>query len=190
MAKIKISIAAALIFAVTLLHVLTAKNFIYHHIVYRELYFVPLVLVAFWFGVKGGVIASFFIVALYSPVVVMNWDGFSPSDLDKLMEIALFIAVTVLLGILRDRRVRSEARHREHIAALAGSVAHEMNSPLFAAMATAELLKDDVSEESQVKDVDSILSNLRILKELIRKISGIQNITLRDYTKDVKIVDL
>lgn len=94
---------AMLVLVVTCLHYLTERTQFYHHIFYRELYFLPLILGAFWFGLRGGLITSFCITGLYLPFTLMRWQGFSPDDFDKIMEIILFNLIAAILGVLRDR---------------------------------------------------------------------------------------
>jgi hypothetical protein len=81
--NIKILFIVILVGAIASLHYLTQHSQIYHHIVYREFYFLPLILGGFWFGLRGGLITSCSIVTSYLPFVILRWDNFSSDDLDN-----------------------------------------------------------------------------------------------------------
>ena len=179
-----------LVVAITILHYAIGKGEAYQHTVYRELYFLPIILAAFWHGTRGGILASASITVLYLPVVFMHWDGFSPTDLGRIMEVALFNIVAYVLGVLRDQEQKRKQEKTAHIAALVATIAYEMNSPLFAAFGSAELLQEDVEDATQREDVDTIIKNLSVLKDVIRKIAQLKDVTLREYAGSTDIVDL
>ncbi|MDX2435165.1 MAG: hypothetical protein QNK14_11220, partial [Desulfobacterales bacterium] len=48
----KLFIVSVLIFFITVLHYLTAADYGVRHVFLRELYFIPIMLAAFWFGLQ------------------------------------------------------------------------------------------------------------------------------------------
>ena len=98
--KARIVLVATLVIVISVFHYFTGMKQVYYHIFYRELYFLPLILAGFWFGLRGGVITSLSITALYLPATLMNWEGFSPEDFDKIVEIVLFNIVAGGLGFI------------------------------------------------------------------------------------------
>jgi signal transduction histidine kinase len=188
--NIKILFIVILVGAIGSLHYSTQHSQIYHHIVYRELYFLPLILGGFWFGLRGGLITSFSIVASYMPFVILRWDSFSPDDLDKSIEIILFIVVAVLVGTLRDREKTRMREKIEGVKAMAGTVAHELNTPLQVVLGNSQLLQEefDSSTETHV-ELQGIINNLRKMDQIIKKISFIDRVELKDYVGNTKILD-
>ena len=173
------------------LHLLFPHSFEKSHILARELYFLPIILSAFWFGLRGAVITSLSITAFYLSYSVAGWRGFSADDLDRLLEILLFNIVAVTMGVLQDRQKARAREKLESVKALAGTVAHEMNSPLFVAIGSLELLQDDFDEDSgPYLEMRNILNNLNQLKTLIKRISRLEEVVTRDYDGTSKIVDL
>lgn len=173
------------------LHLLCPHSFEKSHILARELYFLPIILSAFWFGLRGAVITSLSITAFYLSYSVAGWRGFSADDLDRLLEILLFNIVAVTMGVLQDRQKARAREKLESVKALAGTVAHEMNSPLFVAIGSLELLQDDFDEDSgPYLEMRNILNNLNQLKTLIKRISRLEEVVTRDYDGTSKIVDL
>ena len=63
---------ALMVFGISFLHYLTFHGLRYHHAVYRMLFYLPLILGAFWFGLKGSLTVWFGVVALYVPYLVKN----------------------------------------------------------------------------------------------------------------------
>ena len=74
---------------------------------------------------------------------------------------------------------------------MAGAAAHELNSPLFAALGTAQLaLAETESGKPLYNDLETIVKNLKLVNELTRRMSNITHYESKDYAGDVKIVDI
>ncbi len=189
--KVKILFIGILVGAITFLHYSTQYGHIYRHIVYRELYFIPLILGGFWFGLRGGLITFFSIIAGYMPFVILRWNSFSPDDLDKSTEILLYIVVAVLVGTLCDREKARTREKIEGVKAMAGTVAHELNTPLQVVLGNSQLLQEDFDSTTETyMELQEIIYNLREMDRIIKKISLIDRVELRDYVGDTKILDI
>ena len=74
---------------------------------------------------------------------------------------------------------------------MAATVAHEMNTPLFVATGTLELLQDDFDKESEPYiEIKSVMKSLHEMKEMIQKISHIEDVVTKDYDGTSMIVDI
>ncbi|WP_027367321.1 ATP-binding protein [Desulfocurvibacter africanus] len=133
----KVVAVVILVAVITFLHYVTASTLHHYHAIYRELYFLPVMLAGFWFGLRGGLITSVSISLLYLPVIVLQWNGLSADDLTRILELILFNIVAAVLGRIADRE-RSEQRalrEAERLAAMGKAlscVAHDMKAPLIA----------------------------------------------------------
>ncbi len=81
------------------------------HGVLGHLYLIPILLAAYWFGTKGGVISSIISATLFSPHLFLHWrDPFL--DIYNYVEIFLFLLLGGTTGILsqmeRNQRLRYE----------------------------------------------------------------------------------
>jgi len=180
-----------LVLGISGLHLFISRDFEKGHIIARELYFLPIILSGFWFGLRGGIITSLAITLFYLPYSALYWRGFTPDDLDRLLEITLFNIVAVAVGLLQDRQRKRTREKLESIRAMAATVAHEMNTPLFVATGTLELLQDDFAEDSEAyAEINSVMKSLHELKEMITKISHIENVVTKDYDGTSMIVDI
>ena len=109
---LKIVLVISLVIATTFLHYFTSQNQHYYHIFLRELYFFPILLAAFWYGLRGGLVVSVGISVLYIPLVILRWQQFSPEDLDKSLEILLFNLIAMVMGVLSDRQKKRKQENQ------------------------------------------------------------------------------
>lgn len=189
--NIKIFFIVILVGTIAFLHYSTLYTQIYHHIVYRELYFLPLILGGFWFGLRGGLITLFCVIASYTPFVILRWNSFSPDDLDKSIAIILFIVIAILVGILRDRENARMREKIEGVKAMAGTVAHELNTPLQVILGNSQLLLEEFAPATETHtELQGIINNLQKMEQIIKKISFIDSVELRDYIGNTKILDI
>ncbi len=101
--------------------------------------------------------------------------------------------IEVIRDITAKRQLEQEHLERvklQGVVELAGAVAHEINSPLFAALGTAQLLEDELESGELAKDVQTIVRNLKNIGELTRKMTAMTGFESRDYVGKTKIVEL
>lgn len=189
--KKKLLIIFFMVIGISGLHLFISHDYEKGHIIARELYFLPIILSAFWFGLRGAVITVLSISAFYLSFSAIHWGGFRPDDLERLLETGLFNIVAITLGFLQDKQKAQTREKLEAIKALSGTVAHEMNSPLFVALGNLELLQDDFDQDSEhYQEIEGIKTNLKELKNLIKRISQLREVVTKDYDGTSRIVDL
>jgi signal transduction histidine kinase len=158
----KIGLIAVLIVIVTILHYSSAYGTLGAHITHRELYFIPILLSSFWFGLKYGLATSLAISLIYAPRVFV--DSETQHNLwPVLFQIMMFNIVALLVGFLVERGKRQQERifAVEKSVALgraATAVGHEMKDLL-------EALK---SIAGQTARPESAKLNRDLEKELAR----------------------
>ena len=94
------------------------------------------------------------------------------------------ITATQLLEQEKLKRVKLKA-----VMEMAGTVAHELNSPLFVALGMAQLMEEDLVDEDMRKNMSTIISNIQIMATLIKKMTGMTDFQSRDYVGETKIID-
>ncbi len=146
-------ILALLAAGITLLHYGTEQSSYDFRVFYSELYCLPIVLAAFWFGLRGALLVSFTISAFYLPYIVWHWQGFAAADIDGILSLSLYNGLALLIGSLKDRETaaRKMLLDAENLAVMGRSLAaaaHDMKSSLvlIGGLARRILKKTDVSD--------------------------------------------
>jgi two-component system sensor histidine kinase HydH len=171
--QVQLIVVAVLVAVITGLHYTTQMQDIYRHIFYQELYFVPLILGGFWFGLRGGLMTSLAVSFLYLPHIVMHWSGFSAYDFYKVLELVLFNGVAAVLGFISDRERRHQKRLREaeSLAAMGKAVsmvAHDMKTPLVAIGGYTHLVQKKLSENNVCRErLDVVLRETKRLEGMV-----------------------
>jgi two-component system sensor histidine kinase HydH len=150
--KIRIAFVAFLVGGITFAHYLTEWKVHYYHIFYQGLYFFPVILAGFWFGLKGALAASLSITLLYLPFTVIHWNGFSAGDFNSVMEMVLYNVVAFILGMLRDREITAQRRLRESerlasMGKMVSCLAHDLKTPLIAIGGFAHLVQKGIEKK-------------------------------------------
>lgn len=82
------------------------------HSMLGHLYIIPIVLGAYWYGLKGGVLVSISSTLLFAPHLFLHWtDPFL--DVYNFVEVFLFLLLGGVTGILSQMERSQRARHEE-----------------------------------------------------------------------------
>lgn len=103
----KVILLASLIGIIALLHYATpTEPHYYHkmHIVLRKLYFLPPVIAAAWFGLRGAIITTSVVSILFSLHALLDWPGNYMEQANQLGELAGFWVIGLVPGWLFDRQ--------------------------------------------------------------------------------------
>ncbi|TKB24776.1 GAF domain-containing protein [Desulfopila sp. IMCC35006] len=101
--------------------------------------------------------------------------------------------VEAVRDITDQRLLEQEKMERmklQGVIEMAGTAAHELNSPLFAALGTAQLLRDDLESEEMIAEMDTIIRNLQKMSTLTRQMTSVTGFESREYVGETKIVQL
>lgn len=97
-------IISAIILIISALHYLAGSFDSPVHNFYRLLYFFPIILAAFNFGFKGGVIISLVVSIIYSPFMLLSIGTFGWQTVNELLDVILFFAIGVISGALVEKK--------------------------------------------------------------------------------------
>ncbi len=170
----RLTAVTVLILLMTTLHYTTPREEILLHVIYRDLYFLPIILSGFWFGLRGGVTASIVVTILYLPMVIGKSSGFAGHDLGNQLTIILFNIVGILVGWMRNREAAiQQARTKEHELAAMGKavacIAHDMKTPLTVIGGLVRQVRRQVpDEEKSAKKLDIALEQTMGLEFLVK----------------------
>lgn len=169
--RIRIFCIAGAISIITFFHYVTQQDDALLHVIFRELYFLPIIVAGFYYGLRGGLLASGFVTILYFPYIIYHLDGFSSHDLGNFLQIILFTSVGGLIGWLRDReKVLEENRRKlDSLAAMGKAVAciaHDMKTPLITAGGFVQQVRCKIVDVNLVHKLDYAFEQVRRLEIL------------------------
>lgn len=101
----RIPLLALSITAISLLHYLTPLHLHYLHDIFQRLYYLPIILAAIWYGLRGGLTCSLVVSIVYAPHILFQWGGHLTLELEKYLEIVLYNIVGGVTGLLAQREM-------------------------------------------------------------------------------------
>ena len=193
--KLKIIFLFASVLTITLCHYVTELRAHHYHLIFQGVYFLPIMLAGFWFGLRGALITSLSITILYIPFTFMHWEGFSGGDFNNVMEMVLYNAVGVILGILRDRERTGQRRLREFeglasVGKAVSALAHDLKAPLIAIGGLSRsVLKNLEKDGPSGKKMDVIIEETQRLEYMVKEMLDFSRpLELRRSTEDINHV--
>lgn len=103
----KFILLASVIGIIALLHYATpTEPHYYHkfHIVLRKLYFLPPVMAAAWFGLRGAIVTTAAVTILFSLHALLDWPGNYMEQANQLGELTGFWVIGLISGWMFDRQ--------------------------------------------------------------------------------------
>jgi len=180
---VSILILGGLILLISALHFLTPVDSVILHQIYQRLYYIPIILAAFWYGWRGGLGAAALACVSYLPHIALHWQHQNYDyALNQYAEIALFFVIGAVTGWLGDQKRREhkraerinaelqtayaelrqtvsqllQAERLSSLAEIASSVVHEVRNPLGAIKGAVEILEDELAADSPRREFANI----------------------------------
>lgn len=168
--SIRVVVLFASIFAISLLHYQTPTIHLWLHPLLQRAYYIPLLLMALWYGWRGGILAAVVAAILYIPHIEMAWRMEPEYQAAQWVEVGMFFIIAGLTGVLADheRAQRDKAeqmatqlakvnvdlqssfdllRRADRLSAmgeLAAGLAHEIRNPLGAIDGAIQILSREL----------------------------------------------
>lgn len=157
---------------ISVVHYLTfeqADGWRFLHIFLTKLYFLPVLLAAFWNGKRGAVILSLVVSLLYLPHAILHLSGSAPKLFENISEIALLWTVGVIAGTLSDRLIKTQTEKGrltslKEIASILDIVNHEVMVDYEACLGlTRALVKSETNSKGNAFSAQILLARLEHL---------------------------
>jgi len=107
---LRITLVVIPILVISLFHYFTPLHLHHIHDIFQRLYYLPIILAALWFGLRGGLGSALVVSIVYAPHILFQWGGQLTVEMEKYLEILLYNVVGCLTGLLaqRERERRME----------------------------------------------------------------------------------
>ena len=137
------TVAAVVVLSVG--HYLAPTHDPFWHDLFRRLYYLPIILAAFRYGLGGGLVTSAVVSLLFLPHVLMTRAMLTRQASEAVFEIPLYLVVGVVTGLLSDRQRKANeslrrAERLKTLGEMAAGMAHEVKNPLAAIRSSAQIL--------------------------------------------------
>ena len=139
------------------------------HTIHGRLCYLPIILAAIWFGVRGGFLTALAITLLTLPYPHLRGITDHHMLVSEYTEMVFYFAIGIMTGVLIERQWRERERsavlerelaRRERLSSLgqmAAGLAHEIKNPLGSIQGAAEILGDDAPPGSKEHDLFDVL---------------------------------
>ncbi|HEU4436278.1 MAG TPA: ATP-binding protein [candidate division Zixibacteria bacterium] len=191
----QLALVAGLVAVFSILHYITPASRPILHDLWRKLYFVPILLAAFWFGLKGGLVTSVITSVIYLPHVLHQWAHIHTQREDALFDILLYNIVGGLTGFLaareREQREKLQQAQKELLRAdrlkllgeLSAGMAHEVRTPLASILGSVDILsKENARPEEKKEFLDILKKEVHRLERVVNDFLNYSRIEKKDFT--------
>jgi two-component system, NtrC family, sensor histidine kinase HydH len=174
------------VLAVTVAHFGTPMEHEWLHDVLRRLYYIPIIVGAFLFGLRGALLTSLVVTVLYLPHAFWmtgphaHHHGMIHADptgtANKILELVLYNVVALVTGLLveKEQRARRDVEQKivemqameqqlvragrlQALGEMTAGLAHEIKNPLASLKASAAIIADEIAETSPRRKMVVIL---------------------------------
>jgi len=162
------------------------------HVILEELFYIPLLLAAIVFGLKGSLVAYLFISALYIPFFFGQWSATFLEFADRLLHLLFTGLFALLAGIFveREKRHQKQRETDRHLAAIgqaAAAIVHDLKNPLIVISAFAKRIKEKrTSLETGIEPIIESAENMQTIMESVMDVA--RPVVLKMKREDMRAV--
>ena len=114
-----------IVIVISIMHYTTPTMKWQYHLIFMQSYFIPILLAAFQFGIRGGLGTAMGVSILYFPHIMLQWGGLVEANLMRFLQILLFNVIGYLTGLKAQQERIEKQRYQETAEQLKKSL-HEL----------------------------------------------------------------
>lgn len=111
-----------LVIVISILHYTTPTMQWQYHLIYMQAYFIPILMAAFQFGIRGGLGVAIAVSVLYLPHIMLHWGGLVENNLLRFMQIVLYNVIGYLTGLKAQREMEETKKYKNTASELENSL--------------------------------------------------------------------
>ena len=155
---------------ITYLHSSTVETSHSLHDIYRQLYYIPLLIGALVFGLRGSALTYLYICALYVPYLALTWTGTVYFELKRLLFVLFAGIVAFLVGFFidRDRKQKTELEKERYLAGLgqvSTTIVHDLKNPLITILGYARRIREGKGEPAEAAGI--IMDSAEVMQNIV-----------------------
>jgi signal transduction histidine kinase len=102
-----------LIIVIAVFHYSTPISYHRFHELYRAFFYLPIILAAFRFQFKGGVVSAVAVILIYFPHVVFQWGGDFLFNFSRFLQMVMYLVVGGVAGSLAARESNERKKYQQ-----------------------------------------------------------------------------
>lgn len=108
-----LTLISVLVILISILHYTTPTMKWQYHLIYMQAYFIPILIGAFQFGIRGGLGTAAAVSVLYFPHIMFHWGGLVEGNLMRFVQIILFNIIGYLTGLKAQKEMEENSKFRQ-----------------------------------------------------------------------------
>lgn len=158
---------------ITYLHYTTIESIHTLHDIYRQLYYIPLLIGALAFGLRGAILCYLFVSLLYFPYMAGTWTDGILFETQRVLFLLFSGIFSSLAGYLIDRgsRLKKEMEKERYLAGLgqvSSSIAHDLKNPLVTIEGFARRLQRGKGDFNAA--IQTIIDSVEVMKNIVHDV--------------------
>jgi two-component system sensor histidine kinase HydH len=158
---------------ITYLHYTTIETIHALHDIYRQLYYIPLLIGALVFGLRGAILSYLFVSLLYLPYMAGTWTGGILFETKRMLFLLFSGIFSFLAGYLidRDNRRKNEMEKERYLAGLgqvSSAIVHDLKNPLVTIEGFARRLQQGKGNVDTA--IQAIIDSAEVMRNIVHDV--------------------
>lgn len=103
----------SLVIFISILHYSIPTHHWQYHLILMQSYFIPILIAAFQFGIRGGLGTAVIVSIIYFPHIMLQWGGLIDTNLMRFMQILLFNIIGYLTGLKSQKELQEKIKYQK-----------------------------------------------------------------------------